>query len=85
MSLFDVIKYPLSDHPTAAELAALPVQLFEGWCANTNRVTVASSKYYYVACTYKCMLISNNTREVERARDELRILKKMIKEYDEPI
>lgn len=82
MSLFDVIRYPLSDHPTAAEFNALPVQLFEDWCAITNRVTVASSKCYYVAWTYKCLLISSNTRDIERARTELRLLRKMIEDYE---
>jgi hypothetical protein len=31
MSLFDVIRYPISDRPTAEELGSLPHNLFEEW------------------------------------------------------
>lgn len=32
MSLFDVIKYPISDFPTEKELLDLPHDLYDAWC-----------------------------------------------------
>ena len=36
MSLFDVIRYPISDKPTHEELDALPSNLFKAWILSTD-------------------------------------------------
>jgi hypothetical protein len=36
MSLFDVLKYPISNPPTLQELEALPVVIFDRWVIDAN-------------------------------------------------
>jgi len=36
MTIFDSIKYPISDLPTVAELSALPVDLYGEWLISSG-------------------------------------------------
>lgn len=73
MSLFDVIKYPISNPPTEKELEALPIKIYALWLRRCGFTTVhtpgAISRYY-------------NGKDCE---DVLYILQKIIEEYDESI
>ncbi len=76
MSLFDVIKYPISDPPTYTELTALPYDIWIkwvvqcGWQKNIARHTIVNY-YAYVA--------------IGDPRKEIYLLRKIIEEYDEPV
>ncbi len=76
MSLFDVLRYPISDIPTEDEFNSLPKNLYNDW---GHRVgwdpiwTVGSVISFYSAH----MQSSPN--------QDIILLRKMIKEYDEPI
>jgi len=80
MTIFDVIRYPMSDIPTVVELEALPKRLFDKWVSRTEWGDPRNMK---------------GAREIgewyefhpgfvtEQDREELRLLKKMILEYGE--
>lgn len=74
MSLFDVIKYPISNPPTKDELEALPNDLYKiwllsvGWAAYLSPIILAI--YYF------------NHYSLPGGKDDLSLLRKMIKEYD---
>jgi hypothetical protein len=86
MSLFDVIKYPISNPPTLSELAALPRNILASWFKITE----------WKSIDYDDKSISNifmyYNRDHSRYKDivklktqELQKLRKIIREYDEPI
>ncbi len=75
MSIFDVLRYPISDRPTATELNALPKKLFEIWCYNSNWLSNPSVNY--ISDTYLGVMISPH--------HDIILLRAMIKEYDESL
>jgi hypothetical protein len=88
MSLFDVIRYPISDPPTEAEFAALPIAILEQWWPmtewteyrNLDRIPFHLCDYYnYIYYDNKKMLDDSSLMK------ELDLLRKIIREYDEPI
>lgn len=77
MSLFDVIRYPISNPPTEAEFAALPSGLLAQWYPETGWIRYTStdkSPYYLAEYYYR-----------QGVHSELILLRQMIKDYDEPI
>jgi len=45
MSLFDVIKYPLSDPPTRQEIESLPEEVIFSYNIDTNEQTIRQGMY----------------------------------------
>ena len=77
MSLFDVLRYPISDHPTKEEFEALPKDLFEQW---TNAVYWHSDY-----ANPKCLETAYSDKGYAPFLKDLLVLRNMIKDYDEPI
>ncbi len=78
MSLFDSIKYPVSNPPTVSELRAIPPILINRWI-NINgwtRMTVDNLLSISIYCT-----LSSN----EHITQIVSALRKIIEEYDEPL
>ncbi len=82
MSLFDVIKYPISDAPTKEELETLPTVLYNRWLEKTHwsldrdeRIfpNILNVVIYYKNCNPDIRIV------------DIGILRKLIKAYDEPI
>ncbi len=82
MSLFDVLRYPISNAPTRHELKSLPNDLFVQWRHQTiweqgnNHKTPEGIGEWYEACRH--------TLEDSDA-DAIKLLRKMILEYNEPV
>lgn len=77
MSLFDVIRYPISDPPTEKELSALPEDLYYKWFKTMNwshHTTPSIVAEWFAVLDYP-------TRFRTRA---LETLQRLIREYDEP-
>lgn len=72
MSLFDVIRYPISDHPTKEQLDALPTELFNKWCYDN---------YYKVYTTTQM----SNYLQYFATDKGVYALRKLIRDCDEPI
>ena len=80
MSIFSVLRYPISDPPTGEELAALPPDLFTDWKLQTTwRFTYNRQSPKLIADFYL-----QHTRP-SWAYNEVQLLRQMIKDYDEPI
>jgi len=77
MSLFDVIRYPISNPPTKEELWALPPDLFNEWKKSVGWKNVRGVTPGYVEAYYK----EFNSDEAYKL-DNIRLLRKMIKDYD---
>ena len=72
MSLFDVIKYPISDPPTKQELEAVPEYIIRRWATRNGwMASTASVCEYYSRFDGRAMLA------VDRA--ELKDLRKIIR------
>ena len=89
MSLFDVIKYPISIPPTKEEFEALPDEIYINWSQltensfipkrihtdNQNSIRMAKNSAVY----WFNISVSADDRK------DLELLRQMIKEYDEYI
>lgn len=83
MSLFDVIKYQISDAPTAEELAALPAEIYKQWLIDAswihlysvNPPTPAYLERYYGAIQHPADIVGRD--------HDISILRKIIRYYDE--
>ncbi len=76
MSLFDVLRYPISDIPTIEQIDAIPIALFERWkiqCDWRKGVDRCTIVNYYEHVSK------------DRSYKDINQLRKMIKEYDEPL
>lgn len=82
MSLFDIIKYPISMPPTEDELVALPTDLFGDWISKTGWGEPTCHKQPVQIAMWYNRHWSN--LRILQERNELTLLKQMIKEY-EPI
>lgn len=52
MTIFDVIRYPISDVPTKEQLQALPPRLFRRWASKVNfdrKVSIHGVVFWYEA------------------------------------
>ena len=75
MSLFDVIKYPISEPPTEAELRVLPANLYTKWCMDT--------RWQWVALPTPSRIADFYFNKPAHYRHDVSLLRKMIKEYDD--
>jgi hypothetical protein len=85
VTIFHVLKYPISNPPTAEELEALPPKIFYEWIktiyySNTYQTT-PSKTAKLLHSMYGTMFID---RECVVTRD-IKALRKMILEYDDHI
>ena len=82
MSLFDVLRYPISDYPTAEVLDNLPDELFKEWVSLSDFAGNCEDKVY-IAGWYRRYFGTRNFTNTDF--NDVNLLRKMIKEYDEPI
>ncbi len=75
MSLFDVIKYPISDKPTEAELKALPKEIYLEWC----KIIFTTSRSPSIAVIVQYYYFGSN---VTARNKDIAVLRKLILEYD---
>jgi hypothetical protein len=79
MHLFNVLKYPISNLPTAAELDALPHDLYMNWLIAAEWTRSANRADPKLISRYYRMDMPEQTKDYDIA-----LLRKMISEY-EPI
>lgn len=72
MTIFDTIKYPISEPPTKAELSALPDNLYAKWQSSIG-LSFAPGMMVIIYATCR------NSASCKR---DTTILRKMISEYD---
>jgi hypothetical protein len=73
MSLFDVLRYPISDPPTVEQLEALPRRVFVKWRRKANFSVSASSQMI-------CHWYGSTNRDLHMfpPKEELQLLRDMI-------
>ena len=72
MTIFDVIRYPISDVPTAEEMEALPRDLFKKWARENG----------WGAYDYRQGRIAGAYYKGSPYEKDIPILRQMIKDYD---
>lgn len=85
MSLFDVLRYPISYPPQAEEFAALPESIYNKWIKNSSWSIVdteSSSDMIWVTQWMKRNL--NSPSYSEEIISDLKILRKIISEWITP-
>ncbi len=83
MGLFDVIRYPISDYPTEDELNALPRLLFNRWIIQIGYQTPEAWSPGRIA--WQLSIDSTRSSQPECVFERSKLLRKLIKEYDEPV
>ena len=76
MGVFDVLRYPISDLPTAEELAALPKDIYDEW------TKVAWDGVYYTPTSTADWYKGFKDKGLNFQHGTITILRKMIKDYD---
>jgi len=86
MSLFDVIRYPLSLPPTAEELSALPKELYTQWINNSSwkNIDTKSSMDLQWVSSWMCEFITyrNAPYHEDIIIRDIHILRDIIKKWD---
>jgi hypothetical protein len=88
MNLFNVLKYPISDRPTEAELAALPEQLLYDWKVATKWVTSVRGEFSVINNQPILSWLSGDSfygsfpGHREERMQQVDLLRKMIAEYE---
>lgn len=88
MSLFDVLKYPISTPPTKEELSALPRDFLLQWMVmvkfnlSTDLVSGVDKETDIVSWIYECY---TNDLVIPSDFNDLILLRKLIRDYSEPI
>ena len=77
MSLFDVLRYPISNSPTENELLGLPESVFKKWQLEVGWMKKGSSTDIYSGLS----LMTGAYRSAPRHQDIV-LLRKMIAEYE---
>lgn len=75
MSLFDVIKYPISNPPSPEELFVLPTDVYSGWCRDLLGGTY--TPYFVSGYLHTKFFV----KPIEYM-DEIYNLKKRLEEYE---
>ena len=79
MTIFDVLRYPISEPPTEEELDRLPRDLLECWKSNNGFMwstdTEMISNFY--------MTSFRNKEYLGKCKKEINELRRMVKEYDD--
>ena len=84
MSLFAVLKYPISVPPTVEQLRRLPVELLDKWIGESdwkNKGTHVGDKCTMIGEWYETFY-SRPTTKIVDIRD-VELLRRMVREYDE--
>ncbi len=79
MSLFDVIRYPISDIPTEDQLAALPEDLLDKWLDHSEFL---ARDYWTFTRIVSFYVVRKDDNKPYKIHPEIIVLRKMIKEYD---
>lgn len=84
MSIFDVIKYPISDYPTIEELKRLPRPIFDKWISRTKwQVPKDLDKgVAYMSGAYK-LFTAHKDKKYNRVHPDVRLLRNMLKDNEE--
>lgn len=82
MTLFSIIKYPLSHPPTEEELSALPEEVFADWCYQVVANITRAASPRTVASIFRAFYRIENQDSYRQLRAHLiQILEK----YEEPV
>ena len=81
MSLFDVIKYPISDPPKPHQLESLPEDIVFLWCSERFVFSQISS----FPRALGLLKFALNTPDKIIRLEYINLLRKIIKEYNEPV
>lgn len=88
MSLFSVLKYPISSPPQAEELQALPRDLFVQWINNSDwrSITGVKDDYEHIAGWYEDNWVHMKaySDKYKNDHDDMKSLKQLIRDYEEP-
>ncbi len=76
MSLFDILRYPISDSPTVEQLKALPTELYREWLKSAN---FAPDRWDCNDVIWYFSVHPNHTAH------DIKLLREMIEEYDESL
>ena len=78
MSIFDVIKYPVSHPPTLSEIYALPPDIYKKWCkeAGWDTGTIRVGLYHW---------LNEDNNTYYRRKYFVDMLKKIIREHNESV
>jgi hypothetical protein len=96
MSLFDALRYVVSYPPLSEELLVLPRDLLSRWAKETNwqigpaLISTYSETEYIILITNLCNYYASYKNEdsqsdkhkIARHKEEISILRRLIKEYD---
>ena len=90
MTIFDVIRYPISDPPQTEELAALPLDLYWDWIQNHTRDW---RSYNEEECEpgnvalwmHRFFHRTDLPATAIEIRDDIQALRRLIAEYNEPV
>lgn len=74
MTIFDTIRYPVSDPPTVEELDNIPIEIMELW----------KTKYRFTTHS-NVMIVAFVELFATPGEQEILALRKMIKEYDDDL
>ena len=77
MTIFDSIRYPISDLPTVKELEVLPSDLFNQWVESTEWNHPDRRKTPFLIGTWYALTPALKMADVK----EVKLLRKMILEY----
>ena len=76
MTIFDTLRYPISDRPTEEELSALPDDLYSNWLASAG---ISSHHKPYILSRFYIIYAS------ALGHADIILLRKMISEYNDNI
>jgi hypothetical protein len=86
MSLFDVIRYPIGDYPTAEQFKALPRELLIKWMEQTawgsNVIRVVVDQPEWIPPSMVSYYSRREKADNNSALKEIKLLKKIIAEWD---
>ena len=77
MSLFDVLRYPISNSPTENELLGLPEPLFAEWLYKVHWIGQLGGDIYS-----NLHLIVGTYYSSKQAHEDIVLLRKMVVEYE---
>jgi len=78
MTIFDSLRYPVSNHPTAEQLDAIPIDIFNHWLLHC----VKGGERF---AGYSSEDLERFYRNRQWADDSIPLLRKAILEWNEPI
>jgi len=77
MTIFDTIRYPISEYPTQREIEALPKEIVADWCVLQGRV-----KPPYVLMSFWKIVHNNDVCNEFDEKFKITELRKLIENYE---